>query len=177
LKIKAIFLDFYGTVVHEDDEIILDICNQIMESSSINCTVKEVGQYWWTSFSNLFQYSYGEHFQTQRKLGLESLNQTIHHFKSNSHAEELIKVQFDFWGKPDIFADSLLFFKNCRLPIYIVSNIDTVDIMSAIKHHNIQVDGVVTSEDVRSYKIVLHDIEEIIEQFDLQLPRRQHYPR
>lgn len=148
MKLKAIFLDFYGTVVHEDDDIIPAICNQIMENSSIDCNVKEIGQHWWTSFSNLFQNSYGEHFQTQRTLGLKSLDQTIHHFKSNSHAE----VQFDFWRKPDIFEDSLLFFKNCNLPIYIVSNIDTEDVMFAIKHHNIQVDGIMTSEDVRSYK-------------------------
>lgn len=143
MKLKAIFLDFYGTVVHEDDHIIQNICKQVMEGSSINCSVKEIGQYWWNSFSYLFQNSYGENFQTQRTLGLKSLDQTVHHFKFNSHAEELIKVQFDFWRKPDIFD---------RLPIYIISNIDTEDVMFAIKHHNIQVNGVMTSEDICSYK-------------------------
>lgn len=43
---KAIFLDFYGTVVHEDDEIIPLICQKIKETSSKDCTIQEIGQYW-----------------------------------------------------------------------------------------------------------------------------------
>jgi len=168
LTFKAIFLDFYGTVVHEDDNIIPIICEQIMERSLIECTVKEIGQYWWNSFSKLFQNSYGETFKTQRNLGIKSLNETIQHFKSNCIAEELIQMQFNHWQEPGIFEDSLSFVKNCELPIYILSNIDTEDIMSAIKYHDIPVDGVITSEDVRSYKPRSEIFIKALKKFDLK---------
>lgn len=36
MSIKAIFLDFYGTLVHEDDDIIPLICKEIQENSGKN---------------------------------------------------------------------------------------------------------------------------------------------
>ncbi|MEC0201852.1 HAD family hydrolase [Paenibacillus lautus] len=149
---KAIFLDFYGTVVHEDDEIIPLICQKIKETSSEDCTIQEIGQYWWTSFSKMFQESYGENFDTQRNLGRMSLCKTIEFFKSKCMADEIILEQFEHWQKPDIYEDSLSFLKSCELPIYIISNIDTSDVMAAIRFHELKVTGVITSEDVRSYK-------------------------
>lgn len=38
------------------------------------------------------------------------------------------------------------------MPVYIVSNIDREDILSAIQYHKFSVAGVFTSEDARSYK-------------------------
>jgi 2-haloacid dehalogenase/putative hydrolase of the HAD superfamily len=36
--------------------------------------------------------------------------------------------------------------------VYILSNIDTNDILKAIAYHDIRVDGVITSEDVKAHK-------------------------
>jgi 2-haloalkanoic acid dehalogenase type II len=152
MTIKALFLDFYGTVVHEDDDIIPIICKDIIEATEVKCDVSEVSRYWWNTFSRMFHSSYGENFVTQRQLGLKSLEETISHFKSSQHAEDIIQKQFIHWQRPEIFEDSIPFLTSCELPIYIVSNIDTDDILKAINYHDIRIDGVITSEDVRSYK-------------------------
>ncbi|MBH5317646.1 HAD family hydrolase [Paenibacillus sp. GSMTC-2017] len=149
---KALFLDFYGTVVHEDDDILPPIYEQIRAASLKECTLAEIGHYWWNSFSNMFGNSYGQSFKLQRTLGVESLRETILHFNSSIVAEEIIQKQFEHWQKPAIFADSIDFLQSCTIPIYILSNIDSDDVMAALEHHNIQVNGVLTSEDVRSYK-------------------------
>ncbi|AJD90341.1 hypothetical protein JMA_10240 [Jeotgalibacillus malaysiensis] len=42
MTIRAFFLDFYGTIVHEDGEIISNICNQIIAASEMDVTSTEI---------------------------------------------------------------------------------------------------------------------------------------
>ena len=44
------------------------------------------------------------------------------------------------------------FFSKSPSPVYIVSNIDTSDIMCAIEYHGLNPAGVFTSEDARAHK-------------------------
>lgn len=152
MEIKALFLDFYGTVVHEDDEVIPVICDKISRTSSVECDVREIGQFWWDGFSASLRNSYGLTFETQRTLEIKSLHETIKHYQSSCNAEEVIKKQFDHWQKPGIFEDSKPFIKSQNIPVYIISNIDSEDLKSALKYHELEVDGMITSEDVRAYK-------------------------
>lgn len=149
--IRAIFLDFYGTVVHEDDEVIKIITKKIYDTGKA-LDIKEIGQYWWRTFQSLFVNSYGTSFRTQRAFELKSLEDTISHFQSTEDAEKLSELMFQYWTNPDIFEDSKEFFRKCPLPIYIVSNIDTLDLQKALEVHNLKPEGVYTSEDARSYK-------------------------
>lgn len=153
MKFKAVFLDFYGTLVHEDDDIIPLICERIRENAKFQCTTKEIGSYWWKEFSRIFRDSYGETFQSQRALGIQSLQTTIEQYQSNCVAEELIQKQFAHWTQPKLYSDTLPFIESLHgTPVYIVSNIDGADIAQAIAYHQIEVAEALTSEDVRSYK-------------------------
>lgn len=60
---KAIFLDFYGTVVHEDGENVQKISKTIFDTGEAENT-SEIGAYWWNEFSTLFTNAYGENFKT-----------------------------------------------------------------------------------------------------------------
>jgi 2-haloacid dehalogenase/putative hydrolase of the HAD superfamily len=153
MSIKVIFLDFYGTLVHEDDDIIPLICEQIKAGSNVECHIKDIGKYWWQVFSRMFQNSFGESFKTQRELGIASLTETIIHFNSNCIADEIIKPQFAHWMKPRMFQDTLPFIQEFKgVPLYILSNIDTSDVIAATTYHGIKVSEIITSEKVRSYK-------------------------
>lgn len=44
--VKAIFLDFYGTVVFEDGEIVAKISQTLYEPGNAE-SVGEIGSYWW----------------------------------------------------------------------------------------------------------------------------------
>lgn len=149
---KAILLDFYGTVVHEDDSIIPIICKEVAKAANIKVDPSVVGIEWWNRFSQMFQNSYGNTFRTQRELGLVSLEETIKTFESSAKALELCHFQWEHWRKPKIYEDSLPFLNLVDIPVYILSNIDTEDIENAIKYHNLQVDDIITSEIVKSYK-------------------------
>jgi HAD superfamily hydrolase (TIGR01549 family) len=153
MRIKAIFLDFYGTLVHEDDEIIPLICKEIQESALEECDVNEIGRHWWKVFSNMFQTSHGETFRSQRELGILSLTETIVRFRSSCDAKEIIQKQFDHWCKPKIYEDTIPFLCNLQgYQVFVLSNIDTADVKAAAIYHRIKVDEIITSEDVKSYK-------------------------
>jgi len=100
----------------------------------------------------MFMNSYGDSFETQRMLEEKSLVHTLVQFNSNANAKELSEMMFAHWVKPPIFEDSKEFFEKSNLPIYIVSNIDTADILQAISYHDLHPAGVFTSEEAKSYK-------------------------
>ncbi|WP_168122359.1 HAD family hydrolase [Paenibacillus sp. HB172176] len=153
MKCKALFLDFYGTLVHEDDDILPVIYEQIRAKAATACSAKEIGSYWWKAFSDRFRSSYGDKFLSQREIGIQSLAETLAHFDSSCTVEELISLQFEHWVRPGIYEDTLQFLQTLDgIPVYILSNIDTADIRAAIAYHGIQAAGILTSEDVRSYK-------------------------
>lgn len=149
--IKAIFIDFYGTVVYEDGEVVSKISRLICETGNAD-SPSEVDAYWWNTFKTLFENSYGENFQTQRELEMKSLVDTIAHFASSEDGVKLSNEMFEYWVKPPIFEESKKFFEMCPVPVYIVSNIDRADILEAMKFHGLEARDVFTSEDALSYK-------------------------
>ncbi|MWC27655.1 HAD family hydrolase [Paenibacillus sp. MMS18-CY102] len=149
---KAVFLDFYGTLVHEDDVYIEEICGRILKSSPIPSTTREVGAYWWNSFSKAFQASYGDQFQSQREIERQALQDTIAFYQSLENPDELCEVLFGHWQSPQLFEDTMLFLEAIRVPAIILSNIDRHDILAAIQHNGLSFEHVITSEDVRAYK-------------------------
>ena len=74
--IKAFFLDFYGTVVHEDGEVVKKISQLIYETGKAE-SPSEVDSFWWKDFQNLFNNSYGNTFETQRALEKKSIKHTL----------------------------------------------------------------------------------------------------
>ncbi len=150
-KIKALFVDFYGTIVHEDGEVIMKITD-IIQKTGVAEDKSEIDSFWWKDFQAMFQNSYGDTFETQRALEEKSLEHTLAKFRSTADAKELSNLMFEHWVKPPIFEDSKEFFEKSPLPIYIVSNIDTDDINRAIEYHNLKPAGIFTSEDAGAYK-------------------------
>lgn len=77
--IKAIFLDFYGTVVHEDDMVIDNITELIFQKGKAK-NKEKIGAFWWDEFSRLCSESNGGNFRLQRELELIALQKTVHFF-------------------------------------------------------------------------------------------------
>lgn len=149
--VKAFFVDFYGTVVYEDGEIVSKISDLIYKSGHAE-SAAEVDGFWWKDFQNMFTNSYGACFETQRVLEEKSIVHTIEKYGASVDAKELAQEMFDYWVKPNIFEESKSFFENSPVPVYVVSNIDTDDVMKAIAYHGLKPAGVFTSEDAKSYK-------------------------
>lgn len=148
---KAVFLDFYGTVVHEDGEVIQKITQIIHETGDME-EPKKIGAFWWKEFQEMCDKAYGDAFETQRTLEERSLRNAILWFHSSADAEELSAQMFAHWQEPPIFQDTKEFLEQCSIPVYFVSNTDNEDIEAAMRLHGLTAAGIFTSEDARSYK-------------------------
>lgn len=111
--IKAFFIDFYGTVVHEDGLVIKEITRQIMASGHAD-NESEIAGFWWKEFQDLFMSSHGVTFQTQRALEEESLRGTLVKFGSDLDAKELGKLMFAGHRVSWIRAGRRLYFRGCK---------------------------------------------------------------
>lgn len=155
MTLRGILLDFYGTLVHEDDEVIPLICDEVRRTSSVETTSKAIGHYWWSVFSPLCDRSFGPGFLSQRDVARESLSDTIRHFGSSADLEVTLSPQFAHWQTSPTFTDTtpfLGFLREAGLPVCVVSNIDRSDVEACIAHHRMTFDTLVTSDDARAYK-------------------------
>ncbi|MCC2322260.1 HAD family hydrolase [Cellulomonas xiejunii] len=147
---RGLLLDVYGTLVHEDDEILGPICAHVAQLAGVEPRV--VAKEWGRRFHEACRAAHGDAFRLQGDLNHETLAETMQHFDVRGDAEALCRPQFDFWRRPALFADSLPFLQQLGVPVCVVSNIDRADVLAALDLHHLPVDAVVTSEDARAYK-------------------------
>ena len=149
--IKALLVDFFGTLVYEDGAVVRRLAETVAETGDSD-DLKGIIGYWWDIFSESFHRAHGADFVPQRELEYRALCETVQHFHSAADARALSEMLFANWMRPPIFPDSTSFLDASTVPVYIVSNIDRTDIESAIAYHGFTPAGVFTSEDARSYK-------------------------
>ncbi len=150
--IRALLLDFYGTLVAEDDPIVAKICAKVPARVDRECEPREIGTHWWGEFRADMATAFGPQFRTQRAIAVAALSRTLAHFGSPLDAAQLCAPQFDYWQRPELFRESRDFLAALDIPVCVVSNIDRADITAAIGYHGLPLETVLTSEDVRAYK-------------------------
>ena len=153
--IRGILLDFYGTLVLEDDAIIPGICEEIRRTAPMSATTQEIGHRWWTVFQEICHDATGKAFIPQREAAIRSLARTIREFDSRADPETIIQPQFAHWRTSSLFPDAtpfLRFLRSRGLPVCVLSNIDRADIEAVMALHGLRFDGLVTSDDARAYK-------------------------
>jgi 2-haloalkanoic acid dehalogenase type II len=148
---RAVLLDFYGTVVHEDDLSIREICDRIAAGSALPVSAGEIGAYWGQSFRRCCE-QHGPAFDLQTNLARRSLEDVLAHFDVALDAEALSESLCAHWRQPPIWDESIAVLSQCSVPICLVSNIDNASLRSALVHHGLIFDPIVTSEDCRAYK-------------------------
>ena len=149
---RALLLDFYGTLVEEDDVVIARIVERIRASARRSIDSGEISSRWWRGFASRCSAAHGASFRSQREIELESLREVLRECESPLDAVELSEEQFEYWQHPEPIEGAAEFLRALDLPVCIVSNIETRDLESAIASLGWDLPNVVTSESCRSYK-------------------------
>lgn len=149
--VRAVFLDFYGTVVEEDGAAVREISARIARVAQ-GADPGAVAAFWWDAFQKRCLAAKGETFAPQRALERDALAETAAHFGAEIPVGLLCETLFAQWSRPALFPDAGAFFASCPVPIFIVSNADNADMRSALEFHQLSPAGVCTSEDARAYK-------------------------
>jgi 2-haloacid dehalogenase/putative hydrolase of the HAD superfamily len=148
----ALLLDFYGTLVAEDDAQIAAITARIAKASPDRPTARQISSRWNELFAGACAAAHGASFRTQREIELASLARLLAEFRAPLDPVELSAPLFAYWARPTPLADTSEFLRAVRRPICIVSNIDDADLDSALDSLGWRFARVVTSEQCRAYK-------------------------
>jgi 2-haloalkanoic acid dehalogenase type II len=149
IVIRGLLLDFYGTVVEEDDEVIASICARAADSGFGAVTAEQVGATWWRAFQAAMGAS---PFRPQREIAVASLAAALSAAGCTADAAVLCEDQVRFWRTAPLRPGTPAFLDSADMPICIVSNIDRADLEAALAYHGLSFTAVVTSEDAGAYK-------------------------
>lgn len=152
LRPKAVFLDFYGTVVEEIHLPVKTICQEVCRASGNSVTEMDFIRYWVKSFEKLSQASFGVNFRSQREIEKVSLQSSIEHFGLGLDSAELARELVSYRSSPRLFPESTEILNDIVIPICLVTNIDNLEIKQALHYTGLSFAFVVTSEDCRAYK-------------------------
>ena len=147
---EAILLDFYGTLVEEDDIHIQRICKEIADASGAGPT--EIGAIWSRIYSGMCTQSHGDSFRLQKDIVRLSLERVLEEYEVDLDPDAISQALFGYWMRPQVFAEAMKVVSKIRIPICLLSNIDNEELSSALAHTGFVFEHIVTSESCRSYK-------------------------
>ncbi|WP_089244640.1 HAD family hydrolase [Asanoa hainanensis] len=143
---KAVLLDVYGTLVHDDATWEVSAASQVALSAGVSPEV--VAREWTARVWELASAAYGADFRRLVDLNLDALASTAAHFGVSVDPARLRRPS----ERPWLFADSVPFLAGVDVPVCLVSDADRDPLTAVLDHHGISVASVVTSEDARAYK-------------------------
>jgi 2-haloacid dehalogenase/putative hydrolase of the HAD superfamily len=152
MAIKALLMDFYGTLVHENDGLIRELTRRVCDTSPLVVAPGDVAHYWWETMTSLFHEHSGQGWKSLMELEDEALREVSERFESHIDIRAALDEIAQSWLRPDAFSDTRQFMWRLPLPVCIVANGDSDPIAAAASHAQLEGHAIVTSEDARSYK-------------------------
>lgn len=149
--IKAIFMDYYGTIAHEMGPIAMEVVQRVYESGNGN-SAKEVFGVWWKTYREKLESANGETFKTQHEVALENFKDLLARFHSPENPEELLNRMEEHWRTTAIYEDAKPFLSKVQLPVYFVTNSDDSYVYTSVEMHDLHPTGIITSEQARYSK-------------------------
>jgi 2-haloacid dehalogenase len=152
--VKGLLLDFYGTVVRDDDEVVDAIAARVAAGASARVTAEQVtaeqvSGAWWRELCAL---AAGPRFMSLRECTLRSLGTVMSEVDCPGDPAALCAPQLAHWRRPPLRPGTRAFLADVSLPICVVSDADRDDLAAAIAWHGLVFTAVVTSEEVGAYK-------------------------
>jgi 2-haloacid dehalogenase/putative hydrolase of the HAD superfamily len=147
--INGLLLDFYGTVVEDDDAVMAAIAARVAAGASAPVSPAEVHRAWDRAFEAVAGRS---PFRTLRECAVQSLASVMLAAGCPGDPAALCAEQFAYWRAPALRPGSREFLARVAVPVCLVTDADRDDVAAATARHGLTFDAVVTSEDVGAYK-------------------------
>lgn len=146
--LKAIFMDYYGTAVHEMGPGAAQVVKRICASAKAG-DPREAAMYWKKIFEKRSLKACGDSFRPQHEVALETFREAAEYFDSSEQPEELLGIMEEHWRTTKAYEDVKSFMERVGLPVYFVTNSDDDYVYANVKHNGLSPAGIVTSEQAR----------------------------
>lgn len=174
LSPAGIVLDFYGTVVVDDDAAVAAVSAAVADLAADSTDAASVVALWWQHFERSCTAARGPDFRRMSELATNALARTLDDLSVIADAECLAGPMLAYWRAPEVFADAGAFLDECPLPICLLSDVDRADLDAAVDSTGVAVPLAVSSDDVQAYKPASDGFRAAAEILDLPLDRLWH---
>ena len=103
---KGLLLDFYGTLVEEDEGPILDVCKEIAGLADGPVDWQDLGAEWWRTFSELCEASHGGTFLLEREIERRTFEIVLERHGVVLPDMSRIDTMYEHWKTPAIFPET-----------------------------------------------------------------------
>ena len=166
MAIKAITIDFYGTLVRDNNAVVRDICRRVSQSAvKMLVAPADVGIAWWRVIEEMIK---SGTFYDSKTLEKTALQKIIAQFNSVEDVDELYNEVMSSLRRPILYSDTQTFLDNLPLPFLIIENCDTDILEDALYYSMIESENHITSSDVQAYKPSLTLFKEAIKKLELK---------
>lgn len=149
--IKAVFMDYTGTIVQESGKEIREVVMMMCRNSSLH-DPETLLREWWGIIRKLEEESYGAAYITEDEIVDRALDIFVEKFDLKADLRELHRQIQSFWVNAPLFTDVKAFFEKCPLPVYVISNNGIQYVSKAMELNSLSPAGIVCADMVRAYK-------------------------
>lgn len=149
--IKAVFIDYMGTLVSETSQYAQEVIGRVFSKSGAK-SLQDVAVFWFGKHDELLAQSSGPNYQSEYDISLKTFKIAMEHYGYVDDAHILCDILAQHWVNAPAFDDTSEFFAKCPLPIYLVTSNDTRYVEAGIKILGVCPTGIITSEMAKAYK-------------------------
>ncbi|MBU3875299.1 HAD family hydrolase [Faecalicatena sp. AGMB00832] len=149
--IKAVFMDYTGTMVQEEGKEIQEVVMRICKNSDLH-DPQEAVSYWWKQVKEYEESRYGDCYLTEEEIVDEVLTKLEDEFHLEDDLEELHELFREFWVHAPLFPDVKGFHERCGLPIYVITNNGVQYVKKSMQEKGLHPAGIISADMVRAYK-------------------------
>ena len=150
-NIKAVFLDYTGTMVREDEPYTLTLLKYFLTHSDLKEPELAFGTVW--GLIKKIEYSCcGDTFISKDEMVDRILDICVREHGLKGDLDYMHDIWRNSWIHAPLFDDVKPFIEGCPLPVYVVTNDDLCYIEQSLKEKDLHPAGVIAAEMVRAGK-------------------------
>lgn len=151
IMLKAVFIDYTGTIIKEGGAFMQEIIMRVYKNSSLD-NPNDAVAVWWKLLKKYEEHCYLESYINEDEIVDRALADCVEQISLNDDLGQLHSLFQKFWIHAPLFSDAREFFEKCTLPIYIITNNGTKYVEESMKEKNLNYSGIISSDMVRAYK-------------------------
>lgn len=149
--IKAVFLDYTGTIIEEGGPDGMEMLKRCWKNSDIE-SMEAMLAYWWKLIKAYEAVSYKESYITEDEIVDRALAECAEKIHLKENFAELHRLCQRFWMYAPAFPDTKEFFDKCSVPIFVISNNGFSYVEEGMRDKDLHPAGIICGDMVRAYK-------------------------
>lgn len=149
--IKALFLDYTGTILQLRGNEFDQLVNYFVENSTCK-DAEEATRWYYDHLRVLERDCYQDTFLTQDELAEKIMTLADNELRMKADHKILLTYLKNYWMYAPLYSDVQGFFDLVKLPIYILMDNAADYAKVCFRRNGLHVNGIVSGEDVKAYK-------------------------